>query len=63
MKRFLAIYIGTEAARERAGWNKLDEEKRKALKASGVKAWMEWGRGHNAITSAAREYRNRCRGR
>lgn len=31
MKRFLAIYIGTEAALERAQWNKLDEEKRKAL--------------------------------
>jgi hypothetical protein len=43
MKRFLAIYIGTEAALERAGWNKLDEEKRKALSASGVNAWMEWG--------------------
>ena len=25
MKRFLAIYIGTEAALERAGWNELDE--------------------------------------
>jgi hypothetical protein len=43
MKRFLAIYIGTEATRERAGWNKLDEGKRKALEASGIKAWMEWG--------------------
>src|SRR5262245_30056481 len=43
MKKFLAIYIGTEAAVERAQWNKLDEEKRKALAASGVEAWMEWG--------------------
>jgi len=43
MKKFLAIYIGTEAALERAQWNKLDEEKRKALAASGVEAWMEWG--------------------
>jgi hypothetical protein len=43
MKRFLAIYIGTAAAPERARWNRLDEEKRKALQASGVKAWMEWG--------------------
>lgn len=43
MKRFLAIYIGTEAALERAQWNRLSEEKRSALQASGVKAWMEWG--------------------
>lgn len=43
MKRFLAIYIGTEAALETSQWNKLDEEKRKALNASGFKAWMEWG--------------------
>jgi hypothetical protein len=48
MKRFLAIYIGTEAALERAQWNKLDEEKRKALDAAGVKAWMEWGMANSA---------------
>jgi hypothetical protein len=46
MKRFLAIYLGTEAALERSGWNALDEEKRKALEASGVEAWMEWGRAN-----------------
>ena len=48
MKTFLAIYIGTEAALERAQWNKMDEGKRKALEASGVQAWMEWGRAHAA---------------
>ena len=48
MKRFLAIYIGTEAALERAQWKTLDEEKRKALEASGVEAWMEWGMTHSA---------------
>lgn len=48
MKRFLAIYIGTEAALEKAQWKKLDEEKRKALEASGVEAWMEWGMVHSA---------------
>jgi hypothetical protein len=41
MKRFLAIYIGTQAAL--AQWKKRDEKERKALQASGVKAWMEWG--------------------
>jgi hypothetical protein len=48
MKRFLAIYIGTEAAQEKAQWNKLDEEARNALEASGVKAWMEWGQANSA---------------
>lgn len=48
MKRFLAIYIGTEAALEKTRWKKLDEEKRKALETSGVNAWMEWGMTHSA---------------
>lgn len=48
MKRFLAIYIGTEAALEKAQWKKLDEEKRKALEAAGIKAWMEWGVANSA---------------
>ena len=48
MKRFLAIYIGTQAALERAQWNQLDEEKRKELQATGIKAWMEWGTTHSA---------------
>ncbi|MDP9142084.1 MAG: hypothetical protein M3O62_15000 [Pseudomonadota bacterium] len=43
MKRFLAIYIGTATAIEKAQWGKMDEKKRKELEGSGVKAWMEWG--------------------
>ena len=46
MKRFLAIYVGTEAALER--WKELDEDTRKARQASGVKAWMDWGTAHAA---------------
>ena len=46
MKKFLAIYTGTEAAR--AKWNKLDEKQRKSLQASGVKAWMDWGTANSA---------------
>jgi hypothetical protein len=48
MKKFLAIYIGTEAALEKAQWKRLDEEKRKAREASGIKAWMEWGMVNSA---------------
>jgi hypothetical protein len=43
MKRFLAIFIGTEAALERSQWNKLDDDKRKAREAAGFAAWMKWG--------------------
>jgi hypothetical protein len=48
MKRFLAIYIGTEAALERAGWKTLDERRREELQASGFAAWMEWGKANAA---------------
>ena len=47
MKKFLAIYIGTETALERSGWNTLNEGKRKEREASGMKAWMDWGRAHS----------------
>jgi hypothetical protein len=46
MKKFLAIYIGTKAALEKSGWNKMDEEQRKKLDAAGVKAWEEWAMAH-----------------
>jgi len=48
MKKFLAVYIGTDAALERARWNELDDEKRKAAQARGIEAWMEWGTKHAA---------------
>jgi hypothetical protein len=48
MKTFLAIYIGTEAALERAQWRQLDEKTRKARDAAGFKAWEEW-----AVANAA----------
>ena len=48
MKKFLAIYIGTEAALEKARWKELDEDRREEVAASGVKAWLEWGTAHSA---------------
>ncbi len=48
MKRFLAVYIGTATALEKAQWNELDEEKREKLQAAGIKAWMEWGMANSA---------------
>ena len=43
MKRFLAIYMGTGAARSNAQWDQLDAGKRKEIEAKGIKAWMDWG--------------------
>jgi hypothetical protein len=48
MKKFLAIYIGTAAAHEKARWNELPEGKRKELEARGMKAWGDWGAAHAA---------------
>ena len=47
MKKFLAIYVGTQAALER--WKSLDDQTRKAREASGMEAWMKWGRDHAAV--------------
>lgn len=48
MKRFLAIYIGTQAALERARWDELDARERNARAAAGIKAWMDWGTANAA---------------
>ena len=45
-KRFLAVYLGSEAAFEKAGWNKVSEAARKELEQKGIKAWEEWGAKH-----------------
>jgi hypothetical protein len=49
MKNFLAVYLGSPAAVEKSGWNTMDEAKRKALEASGMKAWQDWMVKHQAV--------------
>jgi hypothetical protein len=48
MKKFLAVYLGTPSGREKSGWDKMDESKRKQLEASGMKAWGDWMATHQA---------------
>jgi hypothetical protein len=48
MKKFLAIYVGTAAAHEKARWNELPEGQRKELEARGMKAWGDWAMAHAA---------------
>jgi hypothetical protein len=49
MKRFLAIYIGSEAAQQRSHWNTLTEDERKTRQRAGVDAWSAWGHKHAAV--------------
>lgn len=44
MKKFLAVYIGTEASLEKSAWNALDAERRKAREKEGFDAWTEWAK-------------------
>ena len=48
MKKFLAIYIGTDSALGKSGWNELDAATRKEREAAGMEAWMAWGATHRA---------------
>jgi hypothetical protein len=48
MKTYLAIYLGTEAALARSGWNELTEAQREQRSASAIDAWMKWGAQHAA---------------
>ncbi|MBS0384873.1 MAG: hypothetical protein JSS00_05945 [Proteobacteria bacterium] len=46
MKKYLAIYTGTAAGRER--WNALSDAERKQREAKGMKAWGDWVQKHQA---------------
>jgi len=46
MKKFLAIYLGTASTPKGSVWNSMDQEKRKKLEASGIRAWGEWMMAH-----------------
>ncbi len=48
MKKFLAVYTGTTAARERSGWDQLSDADHKKLEKEGIAAWMAWGEKHKA---------------
>jgi hypothetical protein len=49
MKKFLAIYIGNEDARERSQWNTLDANERKARERAGMEAWGAWVQKHASV--------------
>lgn len=48
MKKFLAVYIGMAAAREKSGWDKLAPQELERRQARGIRAWKEWMSQHQA---------------
>ncbi|MGH6952211.1 MAG: hypothetical protein ACREH4_15215 [Vitreimonas sp.] len=52
MKKFMAVYTGTVAARERSGWDEASEVERSKRVEKGMKAWAAWGEKHKAAIVA-----------
>jgi len=48
MKRFLAIYTGSDDAFESSGWNALDASGQEARSKQGMAAWTHWVAAHQA---------------
>lgn len=48
MKKFLAIYLGTQSSEKRKDWQALDESTRKTREAAGMQAWQKWMITHQA---------------
>lgn len=46
MKKFLAIYIGSESGFAAAGWNSLNDEERQKKEQAGMHGWGEWVKTH-----------------
>ncbi len=48
MKKFMAVYIGTDDAHRRSGWDNLSDNERNARTKAAFDAWMAWGERHKA---------------
>lgn len=48
MKRFLAVYVGSLESPAFKQWNAMPEAERKKRQRSGMDAWMQWGKEHEA---------------
>jgi len=46
MQKFVALYIGTATAFEKAKWNEMDARAREERETAGMKAWSDWGAKH-----------------
>jgi hypothetical protein len=48
MKRFLAIYVGSQESAAFKQWNAMPEAARKDRQRSGIEAWIGWAKAHEA---------------
>ncbi|MES3036783.1 MAG: hypothetical protein V4736_02660 [Bdellovibrionota bacterium] len=48
MKRYMAIYLGSESEEAMKKWQSMDPVTRKAKDQEGMTAWMNWGVKYNA---------------
>lgn len=53
MARFLAVYIGTATAQEKADWTSMSDQERHLRQQAGMAAWGQWmAKNHEAIIDA-----------
>ena len=51
MKKFMAVFTGSQTSPSHARWQAMDEGKRKEAEQAGMQAWMKWGETHaQAVT-------------
>ena len=43
MKKFMAVFTGSQTSPSHAKWKAMDEKKRKETEKAGMQAWMKWG--------------------
>lgn len=48
MKKFMAVFTGSQTSPNHAKWLAMDEAKRKETEKAGMQAWMKWGEQHAA---------------
>jgi hypothetical protein len=53
MKQYLAIYIGTASALDKARWSELEPNKREKIETAGMQAWADWGKQNAGAIVAA----------
>ncbi|HEV7632305.1 MAG TPA: hypothetical protein VGO41_04905 [Steroidobacteraceae bacterium] len=53
MKKFLAVYLGSQTSDSFKKWQSMDEAARKAREDAGMKAWQEWMIRHQGAVKDA----------
>lgn len=46
MAKFLAVYIGTATAQQKAGWASMSDKERQSREQAGMAAWGQWVAKH-----------------